>query len=499
MQSLISTERHRVSTAEHTSILASTQSDRARLIYSAAFRRLQQKAQVFSLESNAAVRSRLTHSIEVSHIGRYLVASIQEKILKKEQFMHAEYWKEHSLAISNIVETACLMHDIGNPPFGHFGEAAIVEWANGVEAARKAGCSALGENFEDSLLDDFKYFDGNPQGFRIITKLQGDDGLHGLNLTYTQLAAFLKYTHSPSSIMSGNDDLAFRKKIGYFETEKEVIESAWESLSMPKHMRHPLGFLMEASDDISYCISDIEDGIEKNIISVSHFANQMICQLQKINSEYSGNKICDKLIAKLQGENNGKTGDFLSFKTTLSNFLVETVSEKYIENYESLLSFDFKKELISKGSIEHAILKILKIYTGDYLFTSAEAECMELSGFSIISGILKEYEQLLKLPSKQFLSLMENDFENIKKYGLHRHRRLYNRLPSKHINAYKSAIAKQSVLSKDFEEVFKRKFNEIDVKVEWHLRVHLIVDFISGMTDQFSMEFYQMLKGINVN
>lgn len=119
------TDRHRPSGASHTTFLAATQSDRARLIYSAAFRRLQQKAQVFSLESNSAVRSRLTHSIEVSHIGRYIIAQISEEF--KSSTLSEEdkaYWHENSLALSNIVETACLMHDIGNPPFGHFGEAA---------------------------------------------------------------------------------------------------------------------------------------------------------------------------------------------------------------------------------------------------------------------------------------------------------------------------------------------------------------------------------------
>ncbi|UVC31554.1 HD domain-containing protein [Pantoea sp. SOD02] len=131
MERILTTDRDRKSTASHNNLLSATQSDRARLIYSAAFRRLQQKAQVFSLESNSAVRSRLSHSIEVSHIGRYLVASICSKINANPKFESEvkKYWLDNNLAIANVVEISCLAHDIGNPPFGHFGEAAIVEWA----------------------------------------------------------------------------------------------------------------------------------------------------------------------------------------------------------------------------------------------------------------------------------------------------------------------------------------------------------------------------------
>ncbi|HEN5446925.1 TPA: dNTP triphosphohydrolase, partial [Yersinia enterocolitica] len=287
MQKIINFERHRKSTAEHTSFLAATQSDRARLIYSAPFRRLQQKAQVFSLESNSAVRSRLTHSIEVSHIGRYIVAAIFEKLDTAENIAEEQknYWIKNSLAISNIVETACLMHDIGNPPFGHFGEAAISKWASSPEA-KVTLCQALNEDdkkYTDyAPLEDFQNFDGNPQGFRIITKLQGDDGFYGLNLTYTQLVAFLKYTYSPQT-KSQNQNTPFSKKIGFFDTERDVIEGAWNSLNMKNNTRHPLGFLMEASDDISYCISDIEDGIEKGIISVEHFRKEVLKDLKKVS------------------------------------------------------------------------------------------------------------------------------------------------------------------------------------------------------------------------
>ncbi len=523
------TDRHRPSGASHTTFLAATQSDRARLIYSAAFRRLQQKAQVFSLESNSAVRSRLTHSIEVSHIGRYIIAQISEEF--KSSTLSEEdkaYWHENGLALSNIVETACLMHDIGNPPFGHFGEAAISQWANSPEAIDCLS-KALGgevESVPQSPLEDFRHFDGNPQGFRIITKLQGEDGFFGLNLTYTQLAAFIKYTHSPKSKGALTENAPFSKKIGFFDTEFDVISRAWETLGMKAHSRHPLGFIMEASDDISYCISDIEDGIEKGVILERDFKEDMLIGLQEVRERHpdSDCEIFARLEGSLKPDPQAAIGPFLAFKTCLSNYLVKCVAKKFVANYERFVNLEVEEEIISKNTIEYDLLDLLKVYTGKHLFTSGEAECMELSGFAIISGILEEYQKLLRLNKDSFFHLITNSYSGIKSENLHIHRRLFNRLPTKHLNTYKCAVIGRSIpdLKADYvqkqkangceeynelendkfdsyvNDRYKEKLGSIDSPTEWNLRAHLVVDFVSGMTDQYSMEFFQMLKGINV-
>lgn len=508
MNRLLTTDRDRQSTATHTSLLSATQSDRARLIYSAAFRRLQQKAQVFSLESNSAVRSRLTHSIEVSHIGRYLTATICEKINKNGNFSDEikAYWNEHNLAIANVVEISCLAHDIGNPPFGHFGEAAIVEWAYS-EGIEKAILKSLTQDkitlqVKNKILEDFFYFDGNPQGLRILTKLQGEDGFYGLNLTYSQLAAFMKYTFGSSDKTSEKSkERPFSKKIGFFETEREILERAWDKLEMGSNNRHPLGFLMEASDDISYCVSDIEDGIEKEIISFEHFKNEVTTGLKKLQDKHPHNhSILDSLISKLnERQAEFPIGSFLGFKTQLSNFLVDQVSDKFVELYSKLLSFEVTEPLISKKTIEYAILEVLREYTTKYLFTSYEAEKMELSGFAIIKGILDEYQKLISLTKEQFSHLILQNQDKMRECKLSIERRLYNRLPKKHISAYKTAIANKPINKMiDEFECLTQAFEEISNEKELHLRLHLIVDFVSGMTDQFSMEIYQLIKGINI-
>ncbi|MFP1881427.1 dGTPase [Lonsdalea quercina] len=506
MERFISTSRRRSSSAKHASLpdtaenlLIATQSDRARLIYSAAFRRLQQKAQVFSLENNSSVRSRLTHSIEVSHIGRYIVAKINEKLTTNKKINEKEknFWIENSLAISNIVETACLMHDIGNPPFGHLGEAAIIEWSNSDEilAAMK---NSLGKE-QDELLSDFNNFDGNPQGLRVITRLQGDDGYYGLNLTYTQLASFLKYTYCSKNI---DKEKPFSKKTGYFSTEKEIIEETWGKINLPPHTRHPLGYLMEASDDISYCISDIEDGIEKKIITLDHFKEFTKNELIKLKDSKFKNDaagVCDELIKILNNEKNLPISNFLSFKTYLSNTLVDRAAIAFIENYDEFIEQRRHKSLISDDTFEFFLLKILKDYTAMNVFTSSDAECMELSGFSIVKGILTEYTKLLSLKKEEFFFLLTKDNKEISNKKFHIERRLFNRLPTKHIDAYKTSILKLPTNDSEYNnDNLKNKLIKTDKETEWNLRAHLIVDFVSGMTDLFSMDMYQLLKGIRV-
>lgn len=519
IEKLITKDRSRTSQTNNLTLLAVTQSDRARLLYSAPFRRLQQKAQVFSLESNSAVRSRLTHSIEVSHIGRYIVAQICEKMLENTEICKndKDFWSTNSLQLSNIVETACLMHDIGNPPFGHFGEAAIVDWAKNEGNIKKLINQSLEKDSKDyeKLMNDFRFFDGNPQGLRIITKLQGDDGFNGFNLTYTQILSYLKYTYSPNEIKEkANDQKPFSSKVGFFETESKLISNAWDCLGMPHNSRHPLSFIMEASDDISYCVSDIEDGIEKGVIYLQHFRTYVLNSLEKIKNNHNHSiDLCERLKNSLDYEKERNINIFLNFKTVLSNELVSIVADKFIDNYKIYFEFQAKTPIIKKETVEYDLLNILKKYTSKYLFTSYEAESIELSGYAIISGILKKYEKLLQLKKNDFLFLLSKDNGGIKSSSLDYHRRLFNRLPLRHIKSYKSAIMGKELfhiesafldetsLSNKIEEqdnAFRAEFEKLDPSKEWNLRVHLIIDFISGMTDQFAMEFYQKLKGIDV-
>lgn len=228
----INTTRERKSTYKRERVIEEFYSDKSRIIYSSSFRRLQQKAQVFSLEPNASVRTRLTHSLEVSDLGRTLANKIAYKLHENKKLSY-----RNILPLVAIVENACLLHDIGNPPFGHFGEAAIKEWAKNILEYIPKNLEHIPKNLKknknnellEELITDFKEFDGNPQGLRIITKLHPDFDQHSLNLTYSTLLSMIKYPRTP--ITNGTDEGKF-KKAGYFHTEKNIVEEMYEKLEL---------------------------------------------------------------------------------------------------------------------------------------------------------------------------------------------------------------------------------------------------------------------------
>lgn len=212
--SLITDARLRESTstrAAEKNLVIASESDKSRVINAAAFRRLQQKAQVFSLETNASVRTRLTHSIEVSQIGRYLA---QEIIRAVPDEVENSISYEQKLAFSNIVETACLLHDIGNPPFGHLGEAAIRAWFD-----KKCKTGSDGEDY-----NELRKFDGNAQGFRLITYLSGVDE-YGLNLTASTILAFVKYpiTDSKKGLFKADYKFSYAQACKSFLGRREKV------------------------------------------------------------------------------------------------------------------------------------------------------------------------------------------------------------------------------------------------------------------------------------
>ncbi|HAR55814.1 MAG TPA: dGTPase, partial [Idiomarina baltica] len=210
------------------------ESDRGRIINSAAVRRLQQKTQVFPLERNAAVRSRLTHSLEVQQNGRYITREIGERLKQGGHFetLTEQGFSPHELfrVMESCVEMACIMHDIGNPPFGHFGEAAISSWF-------ATHNDELFANFDEpdaaDIKNELQSFEGNAQAIRLIHSLMG------LNLTYTQIAAVLKYTRLASQPKpSKNDPLSYLgKKPGYYLAEQQLIKDLYQVLELPQGHR----------------------------------------------------------------------------------------------------------------------------------------------------------------------------------------------------------------------------------------------------------------------
>ncbi len=483
----LSGKRLRASSETSRSILTESESDRGRVIFSPAFRRLQQKAQVFSMEPNAAVRSRLTHSLEVSQIGRYIADEIGQQL---RSLGYIDQLQQGALV--NFVETACLMHDIGNPPFGHFGEAAIQQWFrnNGKPALQRALRDERGERISGSSIDvalaDFLQFDGNPQGFRIVTRLQWNNDKYGLNLTATSLATFLKYLRS-SSQETGK---RFTKKPGFFLTEESIVRDVWSHflIDFREPRRFPLNYVMEAADDIAYCISDLEDSFEKEIIEARLTFPEIRADydrygFDKNNSEHRA--ISDALRNIERGErDDGSPYTYIDFRTNLNRTIVRYVARRYVAEHLKILSGELDS-LLPQEDPPGAILDVLKNYCRKCVYSHESVQRVELAGYTAISGLLHHFGPLLQLPAPAFEAALAGKHRGPLDENLLLEPKLLSLFPAKHINVYLD--------EKD------KKVGTLSLELsEWVRRAHLVVDFVSGMTDDFSMHTYRTLAGMRL-
>ncbi|MEW8562248.1 MAG: dGTP triphosphohydrolase, partial [Candidatus Thiodiazotropha sp.] len=232
------------------------QRDLDRIVFSSAFRRMQDKTQIFPLSKIDYVRTRLTHSLESSSVGRSLGTLVGEQIIARHRLEENE-----ASDFGDICAAACLAHDIGNPPFGHSGEDAIRHWAeNGAYGKQRVAV------LQGSQREDFLNFEGNSQGFRVLTRLQNRDNPGGLQLTCATLAAFTKYPRE-SCIGNGRFQGVSAKKPGFTAEDQGLFTEVADSVGLLRRdpvlaiwHRHPLAFLVEAADDICYRVIDIEDG-----------------------------------------------------------------------------------------------------------------------------------------------------------------------------------------------------------------------------------------------
>ncbi|QTM23729.1 dGTP triphosphohydrolase [Neisseria sicca] len=438
---LISDKRLRESKSERaqdSDIVIASESDKSRVINASAFRRLQQKAQVFSLETNASVRTRLTHSIEVSQIGRYLAQEIIRLMSKDSDISY-----EKKLAFSNIIETACLLHDIGNPPFGHLGEAAIRRWFKKKQKQLKKG---------SNIYEELIKFDGNAQGFRLITYLSGADE-YGLNLTASTILAFVKYPF-------------INKDKGLFKADYQFsYKVACKKLEWKEGVKFPLAIIMDLADEISYCMSDLEDGLEKRVISPYDL--------------YMEFKDIGYLEPK---EEDMYPYPFITFKTKLINKCVQEIAQKFVDNIGNIVEGEMIEIPIDDNDVREKYLGRIKKFARKRIYSDRKIELVELAGAKIIEGLLEEYEPLLDMEENNFSQLING--EKGKEYPFEF--RLINTIPKNYIKKYQKSM-----------DYYRAK--RTDTPSEKSVRAQLLVDFISGMTDDFALEQYQFLKGIKLH
>ncbi|SQI42388.1 Deoxyguanosinetriphosphate triphosphohydrolase [Leminorella richardii] len=462
------------------------ESDRGRIINSAAIRRLQQKTQVFPLERNAAVRSRLTHSMEVQQVGRHIAKEIFSRLKKAGRLQ--ELGLENLVdSFESIVEMACLMHDVGNPPFGHFGEAAINNWfrkrlRDG--AGKLCHYPCLRQEDEQPELNqlrlrvcqDLGNFEGNAQAIRLVHTLLK------LNLTYSQVACILKYTRPAYWSGEVPEEYSYlMKKPGYYMAEERFVSELRYQLGMEGFSRYPLTYIMEAADDISYCIADLEDAVEKNILTVEQLYDHLKSAWGDVNTGDLFDKTVGGALRKVEqgsGHRHREDQFFMYLRVFTIAQLVPRAAERFITHLPAIFEGSFNQALLEGGDEAFKLLSVYKDVALTYVFSQDEVEQLELQGYRVISGLLDIYSPLLDIPMADFNKLVSEN----------RHRgylietRLYHKLSTKHCMAYKEAVAQLGHLPEAQREIR-----------EFYYRARLIQDYISGMTDLYAYDEYRRL------
>lgn len=495
-------------------------SDRSRIIYSQAFRRLQQKAQVFSLETNSSVRSRLSHSLEVSDVGRLMAQKITQKMIDDDSNNNTYYLnREDAEKIIAIVENAGLMHDLGNPPFGHFGEAAIRKWwdenylkyidSYNVRAKEQnENAIAFTTKRQKEILQDFQEFDGNPQGIRTVLRFNHDEYLNasknhdeyesGMNLTYQTVLSCVKYIRCAGESYIENISQKLQKKIGFFQTEKAIVHKMQTELSCSNHQRFPFAYIMEAADDISYCMSDVADSIEKGLTTLKSFVED----LEEIWEDKYSESIPDIIIKEEMREkikNKEKKDINIDIIPAWAAKLTEIAVNRFVDNLAGFM--EGKEEgifpKINVATKEEKpwcrLLETLGEYARRKIYSAREAESIEIAGYSIIKGLLDNFGQLLTLTKAEFEYLLDSK-NNPRDKNLDVEARYFHLLGKKYIHSYKNQVIEWEIAeSKKITEGLNKE------QIEWWLRVHMIIDHIAGMTDEFALETYQLCKGISVD
>lgn len=422
------------------------QRDFDRIVFCSSFRRLQDKTQVFPLAKADYVRTRLTHSLETSSIGRSLGTAAGAFLC--ENFDLGDIQPSD---IGAIAASACLAHDIGNPPLGHAGEEAIRHWFT-----HSAIAAEMRQQMRPEEASDIELFEGNAQGFRVLTRLEMPDQHGGMQLTCATLAAFAKYP-SASQVPIPPAGVA-GKKFNFFRSESEFFHEVAESTGMisvgpDAWQRHPLAYLVEAADDIAYRIVDFEDGQRLGLVDYGELERLF---LEIIESERSA-----EYVATIQ--NPVRKAEFL--RAQVIGKLVHEAVKVFIEHQDELLAGTLEKPLLSYIPCQEPLERIQKRSSRDIYNDRRVAEVVG-AGFELVSGMLDVF-----VPCVNEIAAEQNGGPQ----ASYRSRRLFYLLPEAEMYLVNSAWM-----------------------TDPYTRLLSVLDYVSGMTDSYAVDLYQKLKGISL-
>ncbi|WP_373483853.1 dGTP triphosphohydrolase [Acetobacterium sp.] len=444
--------------------------DYDRIVYSSSVRRLQDKAQVFPLQENDFTRTRLTHSIEASALARSFGYAVGEWLLETREFKDFSQIRK----LSAMLQVAALIHDLGNPPFGHYGESIIREWFSklfNTEEFKSINMSCDGEKeLSNEEKKDFILFEGNAQTLRIVSKLQMLNDEYGVNFTFGTLATIMKYPWN-----SQNELADSKKKFGYFLSEKELAKKIFEATGIQEGIKHPATYLLEASDDIAYLNADIEDGVKKGIIPWEKEYNLIKTKLMEADKETYEYifKTLDSIKEKSQEK--GIPNDDLiavqNFKIFSQGLMFKSVVKCFKDNYTEIMCGEFSGDLLEKTNCK-LLVEELKRLAGKYCFSNKEVIALELVGDNVINGLLDKFViPLIKCKAEPKSKTYEG-----KIYSLFSNNFIYICL---HDTGYEGH-------QKDFAET------------SIYERLLLVTDYISGMTDSYAVNLYKQLIGVRL-
>jgi len=422
------------------------QRDFDRIVFSSAFRRMQDKTQVFPLSRIDYVRTRLTHSLEASSIGRSLGTLVGEQIIGRHGLKGYE-----ASDIGAICAAACLAHDIGNPPFGHSGENAFRHWA------AKAGYgNRRVAVLQGSEREDFLNFEGNAQGFRILTRLQNPDNPGGLQLTCATLAAFTKYPRESwlgGSIFNG----VSAKKFGFVAQDVELFREVADEVGLiprDEHRaiwcRHPLAFLVEAADDISYRVIDIEDGFRLGYLNYP----TVLELFRPLAGEAAKD---DRRLARIR-DDKGRV-EFLRAKVI--NEAIGQAMSCFLDNDQALLAGRFDEPILKHLPGRAALDGLINV-AREKIYSVPEVVEVQAAGFQVIGELLERFIQSL---------------DDLADQG-------------------DQADTRSQMLSHLVPEQFKG--NGEGLSPNLYLRLLQLTDYISGMTDSYAVSTYKKITGISL-
>ena len=455
--------------------------DYHRIIGSASFRRLQDKTQVFPLDKSDYVRTRLTHSLEVSSFAKSLAQNVGEKIIQEKK--DSDFTWKNKEDISNILQCAGLLHDIGNPPFGHFGETTIREWFKKNLNILEYKGQKLEEYLDPQMVQDFYNFEGNAQALRLVTKLHFLVDENGMNLTKALLATIIKYPVSSLEINKKSGNIK-HKKMGYYYADRNTFNNIQESLEL-KGNRHPLTYLLEAADDIAYKTADIEDSVEKG--NISYY--QLIKELEErcVKSILLKNPFLEEedLQAKILESQYGRLISVLKHKyekaikngyqkpeiyavqnwvVSIQGSLIFAASDNFINHYDEIMNGTYKYDLFY-GTDVRDLMDDLGNIAYQYSFISKSIFKLEIAAQTILEFLLNKFVEAI----------------------------IYYDTEEKVSSVQERMIA---LISKDYMRIYKKESEGKSEKEKLYLRLMLITDYICGMTDSFAKDLYQELNGI---